>query len=72
MALVSPGVEVTVIDESQYVPADQGTVASIIVATAQDKTVPCELWIELITGIKNYHRLRKKIVLLTRHCSFVV
>ena len=38
MALVSPGVEVTVIDESQYVPADQGTVASIIVATAQDKT----------------------------------
>lgn len=38
MALVSPGVEVTVIDESQYVPADTGTVASIIVATAQDKT----------------------------------
>ena len=38
MALVSPGVEVTVIDESQYVPADQGTVASIIIATAQDKT----------------------------------
>jgi len=37
MALVSPGVEVTVIDESQYVPAITGTVASIIVATAQDK-----------------------------------
>ena len=38
MALVSPGVEVTIIDESNYVAADQGTVASIIIATAQDKT----------------------------------
>jgi len=37
MALVSPGVEVTVIDESQYVPSDTGTVASIIIATASDK-----------------------------------
>ena len=36
--LVSPGVSVTIIDESQYVPAVQGTVASLIVATAQDKT----------------------------------
>jgi len=36
--LVSPGVSVTVIDESQYVPGVQGTVASLIVATAQDKT----------------------------------
>jgi len=38
MALVSPGVEVTTVDESQYVSAEQGTVASIIIATAQDKT----------------------------------
>jgi len=38
MALVSPGVEVTVIDESNYVANTAGTVASIIVATAQDKT----------------------------------
>ena len=38
MALVSPGVEVTVIDESNYVANAAGTVASIIVATAQDKT----------------------------------
>jgi len=35
--LVSPGVSVTVIDESQYVPAATGTVAALIVATAQDK-----------------------------------
>ena len=38
MALVSPGVEVTVIDESNFVANQAGTVAAIIVATAQDKT----------------------------------
>lgn len=38
MALVSPGVEVTLVDESNYVANEAGTVASIIVATAQDKT----------------------------------
>lgn len=37
MALISPGVEVTVIDESFYTPAEPGTVPLIIVATAQDK-----------------------------------
>ncbi len=38
MALISPGVEVTVIDESNYAPSAAGTVAAIVVATAQDKT----------------------------------
>jgi len=38
MALISPGVEVTVIDESNYTPSAAGTVAAIVVATAQDKT----------------------------------
>jgi len=38
MALVSPGVEVTVIDESNYVASATGTIPAIIVATAQDKT----------------------------------
>ena len=38
MALTSAGVEVTVTDESFYVPADQGMVPSIIVATAKNKT----------------------------------
>lgn len=38
MALVSPGVEVSVIDESNYTTTDAGTIASIIVATQQDKT----------------------------------
>jgi len=37
MALQSPGVEVTVIDESFYTPAAPGTTPLIVVATAQDK-----------------------------------
>ena len=38
MALQSPGVQVTVIDESQYTPAEPGTTPLIVVATGQDKT----------------------------------
>ena len=38
MALSSPGVEVKVIDESFYTPAEPGTVPMIFVASAQDKT----------------------------------
>lgn len=37
MALTSPGVQVTVVDESFYTPAEPGTVPLIVVATAQDK-----------------------------------
>ena len=37
MALVSPGVEVTIIDESQYVPSSTNSVPYILIATAQDK-----------------------------------
>jgi len=40
MALVSPGLEITVTDESQYVPGAVGTVPLVILATAQDKTTP--------------------------------
>lgn len=40
MALTSPGVQVTVIDESFYTPAEPGTVPLIVVATGQDKTNP--------------------------------
>ena len=40
MALVSPGLELTVTDESQYVPGAVGTVPLIIMATAQDKSNP--------------------------------
>jgi hypothetical protein len=40
MALQSPGVQVTVIDESFYTPAEPGTTPLIVVATAQDKRNP--------------------------------
>ena len=36
--LVSPGVQVSVIDESFYTPAEPGTTPMIFVITAQDKT----------------------------------
>jgi Phage tail sheath C-terminal domain len=38
MALTSPGVQVTVNDESFYTPAEAGTTPLVIVATAQDKS----------------------------------
>jgi hypothetical protein len=40
MALVSPGQQITVSDESQYVPGAVGSVPLIILATTQDKTNP--------------------------------
>jgi len=38
MALTSPGVQVSVIDESFYTPAEPGTVPMIFVASASNKT----------------------------------
>lgn len=40
MALISPGVQVTVTDESQYTPTAAGSVAYVLLATAQDKRNP--------------------------------
>ena len=40
MALTSPGVQVSVIDESFYTPAEPGTTPLIFVATKQNKTNP--------------------------------
>ena len=37
MALTSPGVEVIVIDESQYIPSAVNTVPYFVIATAQNK-----------------------------------
>jgi len=39
MALVSPGLEITIINESQYVPAAVGSVPLVVLATKQDKQV---------------------------------
>ncbi len=38
MALSSPGVEVKVIDESFYTPAEPGTTPLVIVASAENKS----------------------------------
>lgn len=40
MALISPGVQVTVIDESNYAPTAVGTVAYVLLATAENKVTP--------------------------------
>jgi hypothetical protein len=37
MALVSPGVQVTVIDETNYIPAATNSVPYMLIATAQNK-----------------------------------
>ena len=37
MALVSPGVQVTIVDESNYIPAATNSVPYILIATAQNK-----------------------------------
>ena len=37
MALISPGVQVTIIDESQYIPAATNSVPYVLLATAQNK-----------------------------------
>ncbi len=39
-ALTSPGVSVTIIDQSQYVSTQAGTVPFVLIATAQDKLAP--------------------------------
>lgn len=40
MALVSPGVEVTITDESQYLPAPTNTIPFVLIATAENKANP--------------------------------
>ena len=39
-SLISPGVQVTIIDQSQYAPTQAGSVPLVILATAQDKLSP--------------------------------
>jgi hypothetical protein len=40
MALISPGVEVTITDEANYAPNQLGTIPLIILATAENKSTP--------------------------------
>ena len=39
-SLTSPGVSVSIIDQSQYTPTAAGSIAYVLLATAQDKTTP--------------------------------
>jgi hypothetical protein len=39
MALVSPGLQITVTDESQYLPTALGTVPFVLIATSEDKII---------------------------------
>ena len=57
MALTSPGVEVTVIDQSQYLPAAPGSVPFVLLATAQDKADPNGVGIAAGTTAANANKL---------------
>jgi hypothetical protein len=57
MALTSPGVEVQVIDQSQYLPAAPGSVPFVLLATAQDKTEPSGVGIAAGTTAANANKL---------------
>jgi hypothetical protein len=57
MALVSPGVQVNVIDESFYTPAEPGTVPLIFIATRQNKRNPAGTGIAPGTLASNAEKL---------------
>ena len=57
MSLVSPGVEVTVIDESQYLPAPTNSIPFVLVATAQDKVSGTGTGIAQATTAANANKL---------------
>lgn len=56
MALISPGVEVSIIDQSQFTPTAAGTVAYVLLATAQDKVTQSGT-IALGTTLSNTNKL---------------
>lgn len=57
MALTSPGVEVSVIDQSQYLPAAPGSVPFVLIATAENKTDPTGTGIAQGTTSANANKL---------------
>jgi hypothetical protein len=57
MALTSPGVEVSVIDQSQYLPAPTNSVPFVLVATAQDKADPNGVGVAAATTAANAGRV---------------
>jgi hypothetical protein len=57
MALTSPGVEVTIIDQSQYLPSAVTSVPMILLATAQDKATASGVGIAAATTKANANKL---------------
>jgi hypothetical protein len=57
MALVSPGVEVTIIDQSQYLPAASNSVPLILLATAQNKANASGTGVATATTAANANKL---------------
>ncbi len=57
MALTSPGVEVTIIDQSQYLPAPAGSVPLVVLATAQNKANPTGTGVAVGTTAANAGKL---------------
>lgn len=57
MALVSPGVEVSVIDESQYLPAPTNSIPFILLATAENKADPTSTGVAEATTAANAGKL---------------
>ena len=57
MALLSPGVEVTIIDESFYESSTPGIVPLIVIATAENKSNPSGSGVAPMTARVNAGRL---------------
>lgn len=57
MALVSPGVEVSITDESQYLPAPTNSIPFVLLATAQNKLNPAGTGIAQGTTAANANKL---------------
>ena len=59
MALISPGVEVTIIDESQYIPSATNSVPYILLVTAQNKVSGAGIGVAAGTLAINANQVRE-------------
>lgn len=57
MALVSPGIEVSIIDQSQYLPAASNSVPLVVIATAQNKVNAAGTGVATATVAANANKL---------------
>ena len=58
MALVSPGVEVSVVDESQYLPAASNSIPYLLIATAQNKVSGTGAGVATATTAANANKIQ--------------